>query len=56
MKIRQFKKLSRKAQREINGNGIIKKCSNSSQCDPFQCCSGGMCIYSPIPECEPILD
>ncbi|MGE8528535.1 hypothetical protein [Chryseobacterium rhizosphaerae] len=56
MKTQNLKKLSRKEQTEINGSGIIKKCSDSSQCDPFQCCTGGTCLFSPTPECEPVFE
>ncbi|MCQ9638750.1 hypothetical protein MP478_05050 [Chryseobacterium sp. WG14] len=54
MKTSNFKKLNRQEQKEISGSGIIKKCSESLQCDPFQCCMGGVCLFSPTPECEPI--
>ncbi|WP_230037757.1 hypothetical protein [Chryseobacterium sp. Bi04] len=45
MKTSIFKKLNRQEQKEISGSGIIKKCSESSQCDPFQCCMGGICLF-----------
>ncbi|WP_390453791.1 bacteriocin-like protein [Chryseobacterium sp. Alg-005] len=51
-----LKKLSRQEQKEINGGGPIRKCTDSSQCWAGECCSGGMCIASPYPICEPILE
>ncbi|MDM1553112.1 MULTISPECIES: hypothetical protein [Chryseobacterium] len=56
MKTSTFKKLSRKEQTEIKGSLQIKKCRGTyPACDPGECCSGGLCLLSPILECEPIL-
>ncbi|WP_276877997.1 hypothetical protein [Chryseobacterium joostei] len=57
MKNPNFKKLNRKEQKEVKGSIQIKKCRNSTQCNPGECCTGGFCFPSPITECEPpILD
>ncbi|WP_167369996.1 bacteriocin-like protein [Chryseobacterium ureilyticum] len=56
MKNSNFKKLNREEQKEIKGSLQIKKCRNSTQCDAGECCTGGMCLPSPIIECGPILD
>ncbi|WP_407933709.1 bacteriocin-like protein [Chryseobacterium sp. PTM-20240506] len=52
--MKNLKKLNRNQQKEIKGAGPITKCKNSSQCGFGECCSGGMCIASDIPNCEPI--
>ncbi|WP_185287407.1 hypothetical protein [Chryseobacterium lactis] len=56
MKNPNIKRLNRTEQKEIKGSGPVKKCSTSVQCDPGQCCEGGMCMYSPIIQCEPIFE
>ncbi len=57
MKISNLKKLSRKEQTEIKGSLQVKKCRGTyPQCDAGECCTGDICLLSPITECDPILD
>ncbi|MFZ4927562.1 hypothetical protein [Chryseobacterium sp. Mn2064] len=56
MKNSNLKRLNRQEQKAIKGSGPIKKCSSSAQCDPGECCEGGMCLLSPILQCEPIFE
>lgn len=56
MKNSNLKKLTRKEQIEIKGSLQVKKCRGTyPACDPGECCTGGLCLLSPILECEPIL-
>ncbi|MEN4759894.1 hypothetical protein VUJ46_21565 [Chryseobacterium sp. MYb264] len=49
--MKNLKKLNRQQQKAINGGGKIVKCTADDQCDFFQCCSYGVCVYSDIPIC-----
>ncbi|WP_157759846.1 bacteriocin-like protein [Chryseobacterium piperi] len=52
--MKNLKKLNRQQQKSIDGAGPITKCRNSSQCGYGECCTGGMCLPSPVQECEPL--
>lgn len=53
--MKNLKKLNRQNQIRIHGGGP-RKCLDENQCNLGECCSGGSCIRSPCPICDPLLE